>query len=71
MTNVLLTPSFEGRTGEERLICGDEQEEKRRGEREREREREIDGRWVGNLRGSRKDFTKEVAILRCCGRTVG
>jgi hypothetical protein len=49
-------------TGEEKLICGDEEEE----ERERERER-----WVGNLRGSRKDFTKEVAILRCCGRALG
>jgi hypothetical protein len=66
MTN-LLTLSFVGRTGEVRLIWGDKEEE------ERERER---GRWMGDgwqICGEvvRILLSKEVAILRCCERTVG
>jgi hypothetical protein len=50
MTN-LLTSSFVGRTGEERLICGDEEEEK--SERWK-----LDGKWVRNLRVSYKAVTE-------------
>jgi hypothetical protein len=50
MTNLLIS-SFVGRTGEERLICGDEEEEKRG-------RWKIDGKWVGNLRGSYKAVTE-------------